>query len=268
MEDVHPREFVVSHKYALGLQIDPRFSAPTSLVDLGKQRARMNEDGGTDIKKEADIQDNIYIFKDEMFVKSSSSSSESIDDSKEVAEVTGFAEATAQSEASNTQSETTILHSDPTPSNIFDTRDAGGRHTPSVGDRDLNPFPGINPFPQVYPSMNTNDLFSRGSVMPGNEIGPSHPIFDPRSAVFDGDRFLQPRFDPFGSIESGNRFLQPRFDPFGPVSGSNGPDFGNPGGRFGRGRGFEGGGRRPPTQFPGEPNPDHLRPPGYDGDSI
>jgi hypothetical protein len=54
---------------------------------------------------------------------------------------------------------------------------------------------------------------------------------------------------------------QPRFDPYGPVVGPHrGIDFGMEGRGRGRGRG-----RFPNNAnfFPGEPNPDHLKPPGW-----
>ena len=65
---------------------------------------------------------------------------------------------------------------------------------------------------------------------------------------------------------------QPRFDPFGPVLGPN-QDIGGAGagnvGVDGRGRriidprGGRGRGGRGYGNFPGEPNPDHMKPPGW-----
>ena len=64
---------------------------------------------------------------------------------------------------------------------------------------------------------------------------------------------------------------QPRFDPFGPVLGPNqdigGAGVGNVGipGRGGRGGRGPGPGRGPGRggNFPGEPNFDHFKPPGW-----
>ena len=220
----------------------------------------METDGSTETKK---VDTNEEGVQDESLVTVSTSSSE-VTGENEAAEAVHTI-TTPQLETSYLRSETVFRNANPVPSNVYEDRPP----IPSVGNRDLNPFPGIDPYPQVHPSMGTNDPFRRGPTMPGNEIGPSHPIFDPNNSIFEGDRHQQSRFDPFGSMEGNNRFLQPRFDPFGPIGGPNGPDFGNPGGvGFGRGRGFGSGRGRGPTRFPGEPNPDHLRPPGYDSDFI
>jgi hypothetical protein len=128
---------------------------------------------------------------------------------------------------------------------------------PSIGERDLNPFPENNIFRNPYPSIDTN--------YQGNLIGPDHPYFFPQNTdPFAGQGseigpghpyFYPPNSNPFPD----STLPQPRFDPFGPVVGPNGPDFGN-NGMIGRGRG-RGRGNIIPRTFPGEPNPDHFRPP-------
>ena len=97
-----------------------------------------------------------------------------------------------------------------------------------VGDNDLNPagVPDFDRRPQIIDPLGG-----------GNLVGPGHPLFggDPSGL---GQR--DPGYPAFP------RAPQPRFDPYGPVPGANGPDFG------------QGPGRVP---F-GEPEPDHLKPPG------
>lgn len=100
-----------------------------------------------------------------------------------------------------------------------------------VGSSDLNPagVPDFDHRPRPYP-MDPN---AGGSL-----VGPGHPLFgsDP-----SGLRDRDPGYPAFP------RAPQPRFDPYGPVPGANGPDFG---------------GGMPGHPFPGEPEPDHLKPPG------
>lgn len=144
----------------------------------------------------------------------------------------------------------------------------------NAGRGDLDPFPRVVITPQggvAAPSL----MVGPGA---GNMVGPDHPMFngggvygddeyglgfeggpatgggeggvDPNSYFFPGSAGV----DPDGT---GLGLPQPRFDPFGPVVGPNsGVNVGNPGGRFG-GRGGRG---RP---APGEPNPDHMKPPGW-----
>lgn len=99
-----------------------------------------------------------------------------------------------------------------------------------VGSSDLNPagVPDFDHRPQAFPSPEGG----------GSLVGPGHPLFggDP-----SGLRDRDPGYPAFP------RAPQPRFDPYGPVPGANGPDFG-PG--------------IPGRPFPGEPEPDHLKPPG------
>ena len=103
-----------------------------------------------------------------------------------------------------------------------------------VGTGDLNPF---NPI-----ASGVRRGFDNGS---GSLVGPNHPIFNLPS----------PDRDPgYAGLP------QPRFDPYGPVTGPNGPDVGNVG--------FDPripsiGSRDGPGQHrvPGEPDPDHLKPP-------
>eukprot|EP01036_Dinobryon_divergens_P043292 gene43292-57615_t len=109
---------------------------------------------------------------------------------------------------------------------------------PSVGEGDLYPF-GPGAYPAFHPSGGGGSL-----------VGPDHPMFS-------GIRDNQPHAPDFPL-----GYPQPRFDPLGPVTGPMGPDFGDGDDRFrmpGRGRGR---GRGGVSRIPGEPTPDHLKPPG------
>lgn len=88
----------------------------------------------------------------------------------------------------------------------------------------------IPPMPS-FPGDFSGDLLPSqpGLVHPGNLMGPDHPIFHPG----EGGMSMQPRFDPFGPVPDPRQ--RPELDPRRP--------------------------ERPPKQFPGEPNPDHLAPP-------
>ncbi|KAF7971763.1 hypothetical protein HWV62_19935 [Athelia sp. TMB] len=112
----------------------------------------------------------------------------------------------------------------------------------SIGRRDLDPFPGINPSNPFSPPP----LFPSGGD--GMFVGPDHPIFGGRQpggfgrgspGPWGGDGFLPPMGAPPGA----------RFDPVGPLGGV-------PGGFGGRGRGR--GGRGPL----GGPDNDEFMPPG------
>ncbi len=116
-----------------------------------------------------------------------------------------------------------------------------------VGDNDLDPFNGTV-FPKIIPTISR--------PQGGTYVGPDHPIFQQNpfqqdgvptpSVFFPNPSYLPPEFD----------LPVPRFDPLGPVGPNQG--FGN----YSKGRGR---GRIPPfsSLFPGEPNPDHLNPPGW-----
>lgn len=120
----------------------------------------------------------------------------------------------------------------------------------SIGRRDLDPFPGINPMNPFAPPS----LFPGSSGGDGMFVGPDHPIFGGRSPGGQGNRGGQ---GPWG----GDGFLPPmgappgaRFDPVGPFSGGIG---GFPGRGRGGGRGgFPGRGNM------GDPDNDEFMPPG------
>ncbi|KAI0693556.1 PI31 proteasome regulator N-terminal-domain-containing protein [Cytidiella melzeri] len=117
------------------------------------------------------------------------------------------------------------------------------RNPLEVGRRDLEPFP-RNPFAP-------RPLF--GGDDDGMLVGPTHPIFGPRSGTqgrgpWGGDGFLPPMGAPPGA----------RFDPIGPGLG---PHPGGPLPRFGGGgvgRGLPGGGNMR------DPDHDEFMPPGPD----
>lgn len=109
----------------------------------------------------------------------------------------------------------------------------------NVGSSDLDPFQGVG-----LPRLGVPPANHSGSL-----VGPNHSIFQPNG----------PNFPAFGE---GNEFFpnfgfnvpQPRFDPYGPVVGPNSNfDLDPNRSKFRNGR--------PP--FPGEPNPDHQKPPGW-----
>jgi len=146
----------------------------------------------------------------------------------------------------------------------------------AVGNADLDPFPkGVFIGPQS--SSMSNPLGPLPGT--GSYVGPDHPMFQQGNRYDDdndddNNRNHNPSI--FDNIPP--QYLpQPRFDPFGPVLGPN-CDFsvGNVGidgrgRRDGRGsRGGRSGGRGGSSSlypnkgaFPGEPNPDHLKPPGW-----
>lgn len=111
----------------------------------------------------------------------------------------------------------------------------------------------------------------------GSQVGPNHPMFD-RTFGDDVDGYNNyDEFDggfgdgggSFGIPGVGDMGMRPRFDPFGPPGGPTEPgrgrNFPGRGSRLGRGRGRGGRGGRgrgaPPGGF-GNPNPDHMTPPG------
>lgn len=122
-----------------------------------------------------------------------------------------------------------------------------------------------NPF-----SVGTSDLFPQLQPRPigaggSSLVGPDHPMFNqPRPFYPTGDdpNSLQPGFYPQPPFLPGYSVPQPRFDPIYPEENFPG-GVGFEGGRgrgINPGRGGRGAGR---GRFPGEPNPDHLRPPGF-----
>lgn len=125
----------------------------------------------------------------------------------------------------------------------------------------------------------------------GSQVGPDHPLFNPQGRgqgngypdnnpnnpnnpyINEDPQYFDPLRGP--SVPGWAPGLpRPRFDPFGPIPGSNplanfGPNGGGRGGMGGRGgRGDGLGGRGGQRLFPGEPNPDHLRPPRDNNDFI
>ena len=124
---------------------------------------------------------------------------------------------------------------------------------PGIGGGDLHPsFPGVIPQP-------------RGDQGQGSLVGPDHPLFKTPDYGNPDPYGRQSQYDPTCPPGWPQGMPRPRFDSFMPVPGPNGPDFGMPGGfgGGGQGRGVGLPGRR---RVPGEPNPDHFRPPG-DGDN-
>jgi proteasome inhibitor subunit 1 (PI31) len=112
----------------------------------------------------------------------------------------------------------------------------------SIGRRDLDPFPGMNPSnpfapPALFPPYGNDGMF----------VGPDHPIFGDRGrggqGRWGGDGFLPPMGAPPGA----------RFDPIAPGIVPFGP---GAGGRGGRGGGPLGGGNLH------DPDNDEFMPPG------
>jgi hypothetical protein len=162
---------------------------------------------------------------------------------------------------------------------------------PSVGRGDLDPLQGtrggagtgslvgehlsfpssLSPFslpplflplsPLSLPSLSLPPLTSLSPVTCDcSPIGPDHPMFwggGERGAAERDPYYPFPGggFDPMGGM--------PRFDPINPLPGGGAEPMGgrNFGGR-GRGRG------RNARRFPGEPNPDHMQPPGFNDDDM
>lgn len=111
----------------------------------------------------------------------------------------------------------------------------------NVGRSDLDPAGAF-----VEPSSRVGPFHIPGSVGSGSLVGPGHPMFaDPNFPPSFGD---EGQFPGYGNIPG---LPEPRFDPYGPITGPHGPDVGN----IGVGRGSR-------VRQPGEPDPDHLPPPG------
>jgi len=161
------------------------------------------------------------------------------------------------------------------------TYDRYNAHKPkiAVGNADLDPFPtGI----WIGPQSSSSDIGSSSRMpnplgpLPGTGcfVGPDHPMFQKEEYGHDDDDDDYNRKPSIFDNIPPQYLPQPRFDPFGPVLGPN-SDFsvGNVGvdgrgrrvgGRGGR-SGSRGGSLYPSRggSFPGEPNPDHLKPPGW-----
>lgn len=154
-----------------------------------------------------------------------------------------------------------------------------------IGRSDLNPFSNINPR-QGIPAPSGPGGFASPSG--GMFVGPDHPVFQPSHHYPPNQP--QPPLVPEPPFLPGFAPPQPRFDPLGPVFGPNRggnfygdddgyfndiypsfPDgFGRGGRGVGGGRGAGRGGRAGPGRgpgrgnlFPGEPNPDHFKPPRW-----
>lgn len=151
------------------------------------------------------------------------------------------------------------------PLRVADSQRRGGRH----GDFEGDLLPG-GPMPGGL-----HGIPPRGG---GSQVGPNHPMFDnyygDDSAYGYGD-------DDLGFGNGGGGFgvpgvgggmgMRPRFDPYGPPRGPTEPGrgghFPGRGSRLGRGRGRGRGGRGDPAWMrggSGNPNPDHMPPPGGD----
>lgn len=167
------------------------------------------------------------------------------------------------------------------------TYDRYNTHKPkiAVGNADLDPFPTgiwIGPHSSSSSDSSSSRMPNPLGPLPGTGcfVGPDHPIFQKEEYGHDDDDDnddYNRKPSIFDNIPP--QYLpQPRFDPFGPVLGPN-SDFsvGNVGvdgrgrrlggrdGRSGSRSGSRGGPLYPSRggSFPGEPNPDHLKPPGW-----
>jgi hypothetical protein len=142
---------------------------------------------------------------------------------------------------------------------------SSSNQTPSfvnVGQSDLDPFGGVG-IPRIvggpggYNSSNPNN----NNPFPGNMVGPDHPMFHP---YHDPNLYAPPTsVFPFPGSSGGPR---PRFDPYVPITGPNQEDFidfGGDGSHPNPNNPNNNRRRQPPRTFPGEPNPDHLKPPGF-----
>jgi hypothetical protein len=149
-----------------------------------------------------------------------------------------------------------------------------------VGAADLDPFSGTAPhdlrgMPGGRAGGGGGGEGGGGLVAPAEGasslVGPGHPLFRQGGEEDDFPGFGGGGEGAGGAFpgSSGLRLPQPRFDPFMPPLGPGGDLSGGPGlgGRGGRGvlpaggRGVGGRGGR--GLFPGEPNHDHLQPPGW-----
>jgi hypothetical protein len=158
-----------------------------------------------------------------------------------------------------------------------------------VGAADLDPFSGTAPHDlRGMPGGRAGGGLVAPAEGAGSLVGPGHPLFRQRDEEVEGGGAYmggqgyggeEGGFPGFGGCgegtggvfpgSSGMRLPQPRFDSFMPPLGPGGDLSGGPGlgGRGGRGvlptggRGVGGRGGR--GLFPGEPNHDHLQPPGW-----
>ncbi|CAM9162735.1 unnamed protein product [Chrysoparadoxa australica] len=122
---------------------------------------------------------------------------------------------------------------------------------PIPGMGPASPYP-VHPgaIPGGVPGLGRGGDFN-GDLMPGGPgLGPGMP-------GMTGGGLMGPDHPAFGGSGGSGLLPQPRFDPYGPPM----PGIPGPGG-LGRGRG---GGRGNGNRFGGDPDPDHLPPPGAPG---
>ena len=145
----------------------------------------------------------------------------------------------------------------------------------NIGSSDLDPF-----YPAAFGPGGGSGQLLPPAHSGGMLMGPGHPMFAGgsceegwRGGKEDRVGIAGDYFDPANpSLFPRLGVRPPRYDPIMPVGGPMGPNFGgasSPGrglvpgiglfnGGPGRGRGTR------PVALPGEPNPDHLRPPADD----
>jgi hypothetical protein len=144
--------------------------------------------------------------------------------------------------------------------NIQDDLLAGGVSTNRPGGDFANDL-----LPSGVPSPGFADprygVGGPGTTGSGNLMGMNHPIFQRNNDDYNPNPGGVGNFPGVGGLG-----MQPRFDPYHPP-GVGGGRFGVGGGRGnGRGRGRGGRGRgRGSTDYSGDPNPDHERPPNTFG---
>jgi hypothetical protein len=157
-----------------------------------------------------------------------------------------------------------------------------------IGRSDLDPFSNIPQYPGSTPIPivgNPNTAIDTGG---GSYVGANHPIFSPGPNNNNNPPFFQPAPGGGPAILPGFAAPQPRGDAtvreilnpnmgreLGFINDDDDPfgwglhgGLGRGGGRGGRGIGGRGGmggrgGGRGNNVFPGEPNPDHFKPPGW-----
>ena len=146
------------------------------------------------------------------------------------------------------------------------------RTTPaSVGSSDLHPplpsmigppRPGLGPqgqLPSLYDDQNSSGVYHPSSSSGGMLVGPDHDIFQGGGRGGNGGALYG------GAPGFGSNMPQPRFDPITNPGIYTDPMVA-PGTRQGQGKG-RGRGRGAP-RVPGEPTPDHLKPPDFGDDFI